>query len=352
MVLRKKNKNGLFLSIETAAVIIILALIVILVIAGLSQLVKVYKIYRISREVSMYSEAVASFKTTYEYFPGDLPNSLFNGNLRNTGLLADYSLVCPATALSGAADSGTMASDTTCGNGRVSMIKSTLAFRQLALTKMIPSSSVETAITVGNGSADGVVAGTLATLQKIDKQSGLSYPYASFDKSLIWVFGLDDSSSSKLILGSIAYPDLLNTAGATQAGYGVYGTVWAGKPRLILVKAKDVTAAAQIDVTKAFGGLSAIMAASIDVKIDDGLPSGSNSRVIGENTVIATTGGGCTSIVSNGATPILNSAQLTTGVAVGTTPLGTSILGASYQRNKASDGLKGCIMTFGIDLDS
>ncbi len=305
----RNKKKGLFLSVELIVVVIILALIVAIVVAGMGHLLKMYKIYRMSKDISMYSEAILSFKNTYEYFPGDVPSASLTGVLNNTTLKAN---IVKIEAEAVAANSGVSATyDKAFGNGRISPAKGMTSFASLAIAGLIPVNGLDITTAITSVSAPGM---------DFSKQAKWTAPIASFDKSLFWSILMDVSTAeTNYVKGSVVYNSVFPS----------YADDFSGNPRLVLAKYTDApsgTSVSRIDNTAAFGALAANIAAALDAKIDDGLPL--SGRMISED-IVATGGKGCLGVALP-ATPVLLDFTTTSN---------------KYKRNAATDSLQSCLVT-------
>lgn len=286
-----RKKRGLFLSIEMVGVIIIITAIAAVVVAGIAHLFKMYKLYQISRDISIYSEAVTQFKISFKFLPGDVPLAKVGASLTNTYLKTDLA-ASPFTTL----PQGLISKQT----------GATLAFRELALAKLISyniNTSAAPALTTG-----------CPTSGMSDLVKNNFLPTASWDDSVAWTLVSDGT-----------------TGGVTQDAKLIAN--WpTTKPRLVLFRYSSLTTSTDCGVdiavaSKNIGAISPNMLAEVDSKMDDGLPSAKTSIMIGENY----TAGKCTDVG-------------------GTTPPADVTL-ATYQSSDDDSGANGCIMQVGILVD-
>lgn len=324
---KRLRKPALFLSIEVVAVIIIIALLVGIVVAGIVHLIKSYKIYKVSSEFATYAEAVTNFRNTYTYLPGDLSvNSL-------SGALADPTAALGTSINDIAGLSGVAATDKVFENGIVGPAKSMLAFRELALTGLIPKSAVNI----------GVVVNFATT-----KLSAVS-PTAGFDGSLMWIFGADSlagGTCSAFAQNTVASANPAATVRGSliyNPCFPGYADIWASTPRLALVRKSGAATVAgtstvqQVAVEGAWGGLTSNLAASIDVKLDNGLPA--TGTIISDN---AGNGTAQTDGATGGCSVFKDGTLASTNVANDFTDSSKNI----YRKNSSTDPSQSCITTF------
>ncbi len=294
MLLRnsKNQKKGLFLSIETVAVIIIITAIAAVIVSGIAHLFKMYKVYQISRDIAQYSEAVTQFKISFKFLPGDVPSTKLGSGLNNSFLSTDVNNTFFKAALP---------------RGFISKESGTsLAWRELALAKLI-SFNINLSSVPPVSATTGCATAGVSTLV-----SGGYIPTATWDDTVAWALVSDQSTN-----GVVKDALLASTWGSS-------------KPRLILFRHGKLTTAtdclADIAIaSKDVGAISPNIAAEVDAKIDDGLPSAVTSNMISENYVANT----CTNV----------------GAATGA-PL--NVLSAAYNSSNDDSGTKGCVIQVGI----
>lgn len=382
MFFRKKEKRGLFLSIELLAVIVVVSVIVIIVATGLRHLYKIYGAYTITKEISMYGEAIIQFKNLYDYWPGDIPVSKIVGDLKSstlssvetfwsiTAMTSTYDSHCRCP--SGTAGTATCASffgklmdNSHCklGSGVVSGYKAPSSWAYLSLSGLIPPTLIDI-----NGAHNNFYNGASSV-----------YPSSSFNKNVKYIFGVDYCDKAGACLTPLG-------SAISNSTYNVYGQNWSGKPRIvayysydpILTTANIVKCNSYLDTvspyylkitqdakTTGVAAFSSNLAYIIDQKIDDGLPFGKSSKVIGED-VIDWTGGeanylceGRSATINNvpttktlaangsfyGCTDLYSADQ---GVTLKTGLTQSSYFNAKYINSGIADGNKGCLMTFRI----
>jgi len=337
----RKRKKGLFLSVEIAAVIVILALIVSIVVSGVSYLMKVFKIYRMSRDVSVFTEAVNNFYNTYDALPGDVIAANMSGKLNHTQTIADINTISD-WALANHKPDGVF------GNGNISIYKSVIAFKELALTGLISATRIN---------VEKAIPTTADNFKMYDLIKDKLLPKSSFDNALIWIFGsdsvicssstaIDTNGPSSLIKGNGVF-DKCTSKFTNFAQY--YDADWARMPRLILIKniytsASNSTAPNLNDM---IGSLSAADMASYSSKVSTGTPyvtSGGSNTVIGEKFW----GSGTISMPTNGCNSMCTTTTSVAGGACNTTTPTIAInavdlSSATYNKIKDQTGDRACV---------
>lgn len=324
--LKKNKKNGLFLSMELIAVIVIISVLVVAAALSAGHLYNIYKIYTISKEFSTLSEGIIKFKQEFSYWPGDIPKELLKSTLNLTDshqMIVDYNAI-----------EGWSGKDRTVifGTGSVrSMENGILSFRQLALSGLIPN-------TIKGLNLSSKISDTPGYAYSVETRFGY-FPKSDINNTSIVFCGGGDTINTLCPANSQVYAGFNNAAtyGTTDIpakylnkfklvfGYGVIAT------KSILDISSTVTVTANGTTWVNGSGISAILAQMIDQKLDDGLPYGHPSRKIFSENMTATGGNGCTTPT---ATPV-TLAELTN---------------AKYQDN-SNVAKQGCFMTFMIDYN-
>ncbi len=260
------------------------------------------KITGITSEISLYRTAIANFKDTYKFYPGDVPISATSTNNFPTNVVNNAVKISNYCVASGN-------NETWCTHGtqNVTPIKGLNAFLQLAASDNIDKKIVNPDYTV--------VAATNPCLnnatENFNSMSGILFPKSNSIKNAIFMFGIDDSKSNRLEMPK-------NSTLYLTANYSKYSS----RPRIILFNPAQYTISSSCEI--AVGGLagsvkngvvSGSMAYEIDKKIDDNLALAGN--VLGENSTAETT----TSCVQSG----------------------------SYSGSQDDSNDYGCVMTFILD---
>ncbi len=307
--LHKRHKSGLFLSIELIVVITVVITILVATVAGLIYLRTEYTAMKLVQEIDLYAEAMQNFQNTYGGLPGDIDPAVLNRNMEFAGSLAITTISSNNTgAIFGDRDIYYFADNNN---------KPYDVFRELALAKLIPTGLVK--LDNVNRYAEAFSSANLG--QKV-------VPVSTLDNG--YIYGLLNFNTN------FAGSKSRMLAWVTDSAMQNYWISWQDRPLLVLTGGNTNFKYPHFGDSTSVGAISASLASIVDLKMDDGLPMGSKSKLIAVDT--RRSGGfGCTTAsttwTSDVAYSVANEAAM---------------LALKYQTND-NDGVKGCHLVYRID---
>lgn len=383
----RKVKAGLFLSIELIAIIIVVIAILAMVVFGLLKLMENSDVTKIINEYREYSFASINFKNVYGYWPGDVPSDVISDNLGDgsvkTLLLADISTIQSLTLTNTGSPN-----EIAMGNGYVGNLKSDLVFRQLKAFGLI-SSKVDLSSSIYALTAAKFASNSSMWPRAYEIVSMGHLPKSSANQALAWQFLLTPPNN-----GGSCYTGIGCETIYSDSKKGINKKIpWGSAPRLILFRYADLPNAktcasssgcSNLNTQANFysyaikginpvsttsfvtpvGALSAKVAYHLDKKIDDGLPNGIGSFILGSDVVTysdssfgaetSTSVLGCTSYGANAlaGTSGYSVNGITTHQLTGTTSTDNANkqiwLNNVYSNSETDTSYKGCVMMFSI----
>ncbi|QED23936.1 hypothetical protein [Candidatus Deianiraea vastatrix] len=289
-----RNKKHAFSSIvEITVVIMITTAISLMAINAVKSLVNSHTVYKISQEATNIFQAIQNFKNAYTAFPGDLPCAdLSNGKFSGGYLQTNCNTIMTTTPAT-SDDIFTMPL-----SRHINIYKAQLAFAQ-----MVKAEFLDYEIDMNYQLP--------AKCNALSSAGGKTLPISRPLKISSWVIAFDTSSY------------VVNTANQTpqnSVAYtsDIYPNV-TSKIKLVLFNNSSI-ANCTIDVNSGIGAVSSSIAYMLDLKIDDGMPSSAQGKVIAD----AAATNKCKTTVATGA----------------------SITSSQYQDNSDNTRNNACVLTF------
>jgi type II secretory pathway pseudopilin PulG len=261
----KKNKKGVFLSLELLVAILVIISLLVIAVLGIFRMRETSKITAIINEASQYLTAAENFKIEFSFWPGDLNLDILQSvnKFDNNEIITSFVTYATTTQ-------STLQYE--LGNGEISMYKydaatgnpvsgfnepakNYMSFRHLAISGLISAKAVDYKTPANYLFKNTDIAGL--TIGTKPGKAGIILPIASFDNKLLWwfesiagdqyrsVFGYPKSTYASATTDPTVSGSYLgrNVARRFPVAFDTYKTYWKERyqdaPLLILFKPSD-----------------------------------------------------------------------------------------------------------------